>query len=129
MGVDFYYCEVCENSRYEEYVGNCQGCGKGICTACVTNDDINSDYEHLYGLKYNSSEPELMKKYEEEGFHIYNENGESYYEDDEIIDDSSISSKYCPFCQGIMIDRDAVLDFLLLKYNLKIEDVWKEIIK
>lgn len=129
MGVDFYHCASCEESRYEEYVGWCQGCSKGLCTACVVNDDVKSDYAYQYGYKFDSGNPELMKKYEAEGYSLYRENGESYYEDGDVLDDSSISSNYCPFCTGVEVNRDEVLDYLLSKYDLKIEDVWKELRK
>lgn len=127
MGVDYYHCESCDESQYEEYVGWCQGCSKGLCTSCLTNNDIGSNYAWEYGLKFDSTKPELMKEYKEKGFELYKEDGSPYYEDGETIDDSSIAPKYCPFCEGIQINRDEVLDYLLFKYNVEIEDVWKEL--
>lgn len=62
MGVDFYHCKSCEESRYEEYIDHCNKCGNYICTACVINDDLDSKYAYHYGYKFDSKNLELMKK-------------------------------------------------------------------
>jgi hypothetical protein len=62
MGVDYYHCEVCGESRYEEYVGNCNKCGNSLCTNCLVNKDFDDRYAHRYGYKFDSLNPELMKK-------------------------------------------------------------------
>lgn len=129
MGVDYYHCESCDESRYEEYVGNCQACGNNLCTYCLVNKEHDSRYAYEHGLRYDSTKPELMKQYEESGFNLNDKDGKCYYKDGDIIDDSGIQSKFCPFCTGKQVDRDAVLEYLLEKYNVKIEDVWKEMNK
>lgn len=129
MGVDFYHCTVCDESRYEEYVGWCQGCSNGLCTACLVNKENDSPYAYQHGLIFDSEEPELMKEYEALGYALYKEDGESYYDDGDVIDDSGIADKFCPYCTGKKIDEGSVLLYLLDKYDLKIEEVWEEMNK
>ena len=38
MSVDFYECDCCEESRYEEYVGHCNKCGHSLCTYCLVDN-------------------------------------------------------------------------------------------
>jgi len=120
---------VCGESLYEEYVGHCNKCHNSLCTHCLVNKDINVLYAHKYGYKFNSNDPELMRKYENEGYTLYKPDGESYYKDGDIIDDSGIDSKYCPFCSGEKIDNDALLKHIIKKYNIDIQNEWKEIKK
>ena len=127
MSVDYYHCEVCDESRYEEYVGTCTKCGKSLCAWCLVNYESNSPYVHGAGYTFDSENPELMKKYEEEGFSLYDNDGVPCYEDGDTIDDSSIAPNFCPYCSGDVVDRDSVLNYLLDKYDLSINDVWREI--
>lgn len=127
MGVDYYHCESCDESLYEEYVGSCTKCGNSLCTSCLINNDVNSRYAHHYGYKFDSINELLLKQLEAEGFHFKDKNGNFTYEDGEIVDDSGIQAKYCPFCSGDIIDKDKVLDYLITKYKLDIKKVWKEI--
>ncbi|WP_080658638.1 hypothetical protein [Paenibacillus polymyxa] len=48
------------------------------------------------------------------------------YEIDDIIDDTSISPKYCPFCNGTEVSDIDLLSFLLDKYNLEKDKVTSE---
>lgn len=128
MGVEYSGCDVCHDSVYEEYAGSCTNCGNRICTSCVIDDDnIDSRYAHHYGYRFDSQQPELMKEYELEGFYLYDENGEPEYADGDLIDESSIAPTYCPFCEGVEVDRDEVLNHLLAKYSLDLKEVWDEI--
>ena len=126
MGVDYYECKSCGESRYEEYVGWCQSCGAKLCTHCLINNDIGSRFSYDYGLVFYKDEPEEMKKIEEMGFDLYDDKGNPYYEDGDIIDDSSIQPKYCPFCSGDEINKDELYDFILEKYNLSESEEWKD---
>lgn len=128
MGVDYSGCDACGDSVYEEYAGTCVSCGNRVCTNCLVDDDnIDSRFAYEYGYRFDSKSPELMKRYQEEGFELYDENGEPYYKDGDIIEESSIASPYCPFCNGSSIDTEAVLYHLLDKYSLNINEVWGEI--
>ena len=120
MSVDYYSCKHCGESRYEEYVGSCNKCGESICTSCLINNDVNSKYAYDYGYKFDSSNPELMKRYEEEGFDM------SGYEDGDIIDDSGIDGKYCPFCSVDSINESELFNYIIKKYNLNKKKEWKE---
>lgn len=117
MSVDFYHCDSCKESRYEEYVDYCHSCGNRVCTACVVNDDVNSDYSYEYGVKYDGSK----EQHEEYGI------DESYdYEIGDIIDDTGIAPKYCPFCSGDDYTDTQLLNYLLKKYGLDKKKVVEE---
>lgn len=108
MGVDYYACSCCGESRYEEFVGNCTSCGESLCTSCLTNDDVNSNYAHSYGVVFDGSK-EMIDEYD-----ITQEEIEKgWVEVDEIIDDTSIAPKYCPYCQGEEINESEFTDFLI----------------
>jgi hypothetical protein len=126
MGVEFYSCDCCNNSKYEEYVGHCNNCWSNICTSCLVNNDIKSNYAHSYGYQFDSNNPKLMSLYEAEGFNLYDEENNPIYEDGEIIDDSNIDSKYCPFCSGEAINKENLLEYILKKYNLDEKKEWDE---
>lgn len=126
MGVDYYSCKSCGESCYEEYVGNCNECGSSLCTSCLINNDVKSRYAHHYGYKFDSSNPELMKKYQDEGFCLFKDDGTAYYEEEQIIDDSGIDSKYCPFCNGEKINKESLFDYIIKKYNIDEKKEWKE---
>jgi len=129
MSVDFYGCESCGDSRYEEYVGACNGCHNSLCTNCLVDNDYegkDSNYAHVYGYRFDSKNEVLMKRYEEEGFTLYQDDGTAGYNEGDIIDDSGIDRKYCPFCSGNEVDREAAFCYLLEKHKLTAEGVWKE---
>ena len=115
MGVYYYHCKSCNESRYEEYVGWCNKCRTPICTSCVVNDDINDRYAYSYGYQFNSNNPELMKKYEEEGFELYRD-GENIYESYGFADKIS----------QLEINNEVLFDYIVEKYELSIRDEWNE---
>lgn len=125
MSVDFYACKCCGESRYEEYIGSCNKCGENIGTCCVVNDDVKSKYAHNYGYKFDSSNSELMDRYEKEGFSLYDKDGAGNYEEGDIIDDSGIDSKYCPFCSGETINKESLFDFIVEKFKIDAQKEWK----
>lgn len=129
MGVDYYHCESCDESRYEEYVGSCTDCGNSFCTNCLVNDDVDSRFAYHYGIRFNPNDEELVKQLLDEGYITIDEDGNYDIEEGDLIDESAIAPKYCPFCQGNSIDNDAVLAYLLKKYNLDIKEIWTEIKK
>lgn len=124
MGVDFYACESCGESRYSEFVGNCTGCGSSLCTNCLTNDDINSKYASHYGVVFDGSQ-EMIDEYDI----TQDEIDKGYVEVDEVIDDTSIAPKYCPFCQGEEIIEAEFTSFLIKKLSQTREELEKEFLK
>ena len=52
--------------------------------------------------------------------------GTVYYEDDDIIDDSGIDSKYCPYCSGSAYTEKDLLNFILNKFNMSEKELVKE---
>lgn len=133
MGVDYYHCEVCDESHYEEYVGSCTECSSRLCTKCLVNDDVKSRYASHYGVRFDFSNLELMQSFIDEEYIYKDEDGVYCYkynsgnvEEGDLVDDSAIAPKYCPFCQGTQINSDEVLTYLLNKYQLKIDEVWSE---
>lgn len=121
MSVDYYSCDCCEESVYEEFVRHCEKCGHRICTNCVVNDDINSEYASRYRIKFDGSEEQ------KEEYGITDEEIEKgYFKIGEPLDDTGIDPKYCPFCNGESIHNDDLLSFLLNKYNLSMEEVRNE---
>lgn len=124
MGVSYYACKCCGESRYEEYVGDCVGCGKSIGTCCVVNDDIESEYAYQYGERYDGSaeqkaEYDIGDDWEEKGWVTVGE----------VIDDSAIQPKYCPFCSGEEIAKEDVFDYLLKKLGINYKDAEREYIE
>ena len=121
MSVDFYECDCCEESRYEEYVGRCSKCGHSLCTNCLINNDIDSPYAHDYQVECDGT-PEQREEYDFD---------EGDYEIGDVIDDSGIDSTYCPFCSGTEIHNDELLKFALSKLGIDkdtlIEDYKKNI--
>ena len=121
MSVDYYSCDCCEESVYEEFVKHCEKCGHNICTECVVNDDIDSEYASRYRIKFDGSDEQ------KEEYGITQENIDNgYFKIGEPIQDTVIDPKYCPFCNGEMIHNDDLLDYLLNKYNLTKDEVKKE---
>jgi len=112
MSVDFYSCDCCEESRYEEYVGHCSNCGHSLCTSCLINNDIDSRYAYEYNVKFDGS-----KKQKEEYCIESKEESKYGYEIGDVIDDVGIDSKYCPFCSGNKIHNDDLLEFALKLLN------------
>lgn len=117
MSVDYDTCDCCGEAKYEEFVGDCTKCGHQLCTDCLINNDINSSYACDYGIKFDGSE----KQKEEYGIES-KEDSKYGYEIGEIIEDTSIDPKYCPFCNGDEVDEAELLDFILDKYINKSKD-------
>lgn len=121
MGVEFYHCSCCNESKYEEYVGWCTDCGKSICASCVTNDDVDSSYASYYGVVYNGSEEQKLEygiedDWEEKGWITVGE----------LIDDTSIAPKYCPYCQGEKFNEDKFAQWLYQKLGKSREELIEE---
>ena len=123
MSVDFKGCDKCERGVYDEYVGTCggeyglRGCGKSLCTECLINNDIGSSYAYKYGTRFDGT-PEQLEEYEI---------GEDDYCLEELIEDSGIDPKYCPYCSGKEVHDLDVLSFLLKRYELDLEEIREEI--
>ncbi|MHB8871720.1 MAG: hypothetical protein ACYC5G_04670 [Candidatus Doudnabacteria bacterium] len=91
----------------------------------MVNDDVKSDYAYEYGYRFVPDNVELMNKYKAEGFVLYRDNGDAIYEDGDVIDDSNIDSKYCPFCSGEQINKELLFDFIVDKFKIDIGKEWK----
>ncbi len=116
MSVDLYECDCCEESRYDEYTGTCNKCGHRLCTDCLINNDIESNFAYDYEVKCDGTKEQA----EEYGFKVGD------YEIGDIIDDSGIDSKYCPFCSGGEVHDEDLLNYLLERYALSKEKVIQE---
>ena len=128
MSVDFYSCKCCGDSVYEEFIASCIKCNNRLCTNCLINKDgKTSRYYYQYGYIFDPNNEELIKELVNEGFELKDNNGDDYYKEGDLIDDSAIIPKHCPYCSGSSPDRERVLKHLLDKYNLDINTVWKEI--
>ena len=108
MGVDFYYCECCKESKYSEYVKECECCRNNLCTHCLVNKEFNSSYAYDYCIIYDGSEEQKKEygigdDYEEKG----------YVTIGEVIVDTGIDPKYCPFCEGKAFDEKDFLQWLI----------------
>jgi hypothetical protein len=125
MGVDFYHCESCGDSKYSEYVDYCSKCQHRLCTRCLENgEEIVSPYAHHYNVKFNGS------KEQREEFGVESKEESEYgYEIGEIIDDSGIDSKYCPFCNNSKVSDEDLFRYLLRKYELDYDQLKEEYIK
>lgn len=120
MSVDFYHCDCFGESRYEEFVGYCSKCGNSLCTSCVVNDDIKSNYAYDYGVKFDGSK-EQIEKYEIHEDYIP--------EIGEVIDDVGMDSKYCPFCNGNKVSDNDLLYYALKLLNKTKDELKHEFIK
>lgn len=127
MGVSYYACESCGESCYEEYVGECIKCDATVCTDCLVNREIDSNFAYEYGYVFNSENVELMKKYIDMGFTLYKADGSPYYDEGDIIGDSGIDEKYCPYCSGNEINKDILFNYIVEKYKLDVQAEWKEL--
>lgn len=121
MGVEFYHCDCCKESRYEEYVGNCTECGHSLCTYCLTNDDIESNYASHYGVIYDGSKEQkelygIKDDWEEKGWVTLGE----------LIDDTYIDPKYCPYCQIEKVDINKFHDWVYKKLGKSKEELLDE---
>lgn len=125
MGVDYKACSVCEEALYEEYVDNCCNCGRNLCVEClnVTEKRIDGDYTYPYVLSHEIDE---MNKEEKENFlqPLYDKYGKEAV--DKWVSWGGINPSYCPYCNGSQVDNDDLLQYLLTKYNLKLDDVIQE---
>lgn len=117
MSVEFYECDCCEESRYEEYVGHCSKCGHSLCSWClIDKDGIDSRYANDYGVKCDGTKEQA----DEYGFDIGD------YKVGDVIDDSGIDSKHCPFCSGNKVHDEDLLEYLLSRYGLSKDKVIQE---
>ena len=128
MGVSYYGCSVCGESVYEEYAASCTNCEKTLCTDCLVNNDIGSQYSHSYGIEFDPEKIDEIAKYlNMKTDDFFAEDGQPYWGDGEIIDDTSIDKKYCPYCAGETIDDEKVLEYILEKYNINKREIWPAI--
>lgn len=130
MGVDYYCCKACGDSRYEEYVDSCYGCGNRVCSYCLENKgDIDSRYTSHYGIRFDSTNEEALKQQLEDKWVTKNEDGTYDMEEGELFGDTGVDPKYCPFCNGGDIDKEECLNYMLKLFGLDIKYVWEEVKK
>lgn len=122
MSVDYYSCDCCRESVYEEYVGHCSECGHSLCTDCLINNNIKSNYACDYKVKFDGTK-EQKEKY---GIESIEEDPKYGYKIGEAIDDVGIDSKYCPFCSGEEIHNDDLLNFALIKLKISKDELINE---
>ena len=122
MSVDFYSCDSCGDSAYEEYVGHCSKCGHSLCTNCLINKgEIDSRFAGHYNVKFDGSE------YQKEEYGAESKDDNEYgYEIGDIIDDTGIDSKYCPFCNGEEVHNDDLLEFAIWKLDVTKDQLTEE---
>ena len=129
MSVDYYSCRCCDESLYSEYVASCSNCGKNICSDCLINvpSELKKEYgvyAYNYGIRYDGTE-EQKKKWglsDKYAYEIY------AYEIGELIDDTGVDSKYCPFCSGEEVHDSELLELALQKLHLTKEHMKQEIL-
>lgn len=121
MSVDFYSCDCCEESRYEEFVHHCDKCGHSLGTCCVVNDDIGSSYAHDYCVKFDGTK-EMMEEYGINEEYIEKE----WVVEGEVIDDTGIDPKYCPFCNKTSVSDDDLLRYLIRKHEIDKDELIEE---
>jgi hypothetical protein len=120
MSVDYYSCSCCSESRYSEYISNCGECQKRLCTWCLINNDITSRYAYDYEVKYDGTD-EMREHYDiDDSWEI---------EIGEVVDDSGIDPKYCPFCEGEEVSREDVFHWLMKKNGLNYDELEAEYLK
>ncbi|MAX51488.1 MAG: hypothetical protein CMH22_05870 [Methylophaga sp.] len=127
MGVDFYSCNSCGESKYSEYVDSCFRCGTSLCTDCLVNDDVNSKFAYDYGTKFDESKiDQLCEELYMQKEDFYDSEGNPYWKDGEIIDDTNIQPKYCPYCSGKEVNKEGLFEYLVEKYKIDINKEWVE---
>jgi hypothetical protein len=124
MGVSYYACKCCGESMYSEYVGNCTNCGIRLCTDCLINNDVESRFAYEYGAKFDGSQ-EMIDEYNV----TQEEIEKGYVKIGELIDDTAILPKYCPFCQGEEINEKEFIEFLIKKLATTREFLEKEFLR
>lgn len=97
------YCPCCSEIRYYENVHYCNKCSQILCRSCLVNDDLDKQWIHDYCIPYDGTK-EMREEY---GFN------EGDYEIGEIIDDAGVLSKYCPYCNGLKVNDDMLLEFAM----------------
>lgn len=114
MSVDFYSCDCCGDSRYEEYVHECPNCGRDICEDCFNE---NADTPERIESKEDITEEQynyLCNKYSKELI------------DKQVICWGEMNPEHCPFCGGNEVHIDDLFDFALSKLNITKEQLIKE---
>lgn len=49
MSVDYYSCECCGDALYEDYISECEDCGKNLCVEClVDTSEIKKKGNYTY---------------------------------------------------------------------------------
>jgi hypothetical protein len=104
MSVDYYKCEVCKLSRFEDRVRSCESCDEDVCIGCLIDVPDDIPFEHYSGFN-------------DEGFEqLSNEDG-------------YLRRKHCPFCSGNEVSDGSILSWLLEKTGLTEDEVKEAILK
>lgn len=114
MSVDFYECDVCEESKYEGNIYWCAKCQRSVCISCKLSDsnstDVIWDKDELEDDEYGY----LCYKYGKE------------FVDEEIIETGYLNPECCPFCNGDLVHDEILLEFALFKLKINKEELVKE---
>lgn len=125
MGVDYYSCDVCGEALYSECTDNCSNCGRRLCTECLDVEDNNRDEYYAYPYRLYHELKDLTEEEKEKFLQpMYEKYGKELV--DEWIESEGINPNYCPYCNGSQVDNEDLFQYLLDKYNLKLEDVKEE---
>ena len=135
----------------QAHMSECEECGRTIHKECMNKVDDEKAKELWIKffrktfqdqIEYNKEEKESNNKYYREGaleeaqqqletFEEFIKEGNPDWTDifDEYQDwsDSQMPKEFCPFCSLTKISTDKTLNYLLQKYDLKLEDVEQEI--
>jgi hypothetical protein len=117
MSVDYYSCDCCGDSRYEEYVYGCPVCGRDICNHC-TNENV----ETPMGI---DQKDDLT---EEQYLYLCNKYGKEMI-DKYVIGYGEMNPEYCPFCGGNKVHDEDLLNFALDKLGITKEQLKDEYLK
>jgi hypothetical protein len=113
MGVDYYNCSKCGEiyNDCEGFYDNCEKCEERICYYCQVELNMRTE------VKYFSKGAEPIG---------------DYWEDDRWTDKNRVTYishilKSCPYCKKEIISDEMVLEYLLKKINMTIEEIKDEI--
>ena len=104
MSVDFYGCDSCGDSRFEDLISECAKCGHYICDDCMMGKPISTNTPPFIGERSEITDEDYEVLCEKYGKHIV---------DNCIIGMDYLNPEYCPFCNGEKVHDSDLLYFAL----------------
>jgi hypothetical protein len=120
MSVDFYNCDCCNESVYEEDVHTCANCQQNVCITCAIEQDDGDYFTTLCQFDRDENPDDYKKNLKEI---------KKYGLDEEYMDEDMFNPKFCPFCNKKEVGDQQIINYLLKKTNMTLEEVKKEILK